>query len=123
MELGREVCRESAGRVAPLSYPQESLSSPSGVPLGELQGRVYLRFEVVDLPGVLSHVPGGLADNGIGLESVIQRGPSATGEPVTLVVWTHSSPEAAVREALARIDTWPEVLSPTRLIRIEEEMG
>ncbi|MED5262634.1 MAG: homoserine dehydrogenase [Myxococcota bacterium] len=123
MELGREVCRESAGRVAPLSYPQQNLSSPRVLPLGELQGRLYLRFEVVDLPGVLSHVTGGLADHGIGIESVIQRGPSATGEPVTVVVWTHPSPEAAVREALKRIDTGPEVLSPTRVLRIEEEVG
>jgi homoserine dehydrogenase len=46
IELAREVQRGSAGRVAPLSTLPEALVPKPIVPLGELFGRLYLRFTV-----------------------------------------------------------------------------
>jgi homoserine dehydrogenase len=122
IELAREVRRGQAGRVAPLSTLPEALVPKPIVPLGELFGRVYLRFTAKDEPGVLSTITGLLGEHGISIESVIQKGRGHAGASVPVVVFTHPAPEAAVRLALDAIDELPEVTERTRLIRIEEEL-
>jgi homoserine dehydrogenase len=108
--------------VAPLSYLPESLRALPLVPLGELQGRAYLRFTAVDRPGVLAHLAGVLGDHGIGIESVIQKGRGGASGSVPVLVQTHPTREAAIRAALEQIDRLPDVTAPTRLIRIEDEL-
>jgi len=121
IELAREVERGSAGRVAPLSTLPEALVPKPIVPLGELVGRVYLRFTAKDQPGVLSTITGILGENGISIESVIQKG-RGHEDGVPIVVFTHPASEAAIRLALESIDRLPEVTAPTHLIRVEEEL-
>ncbi len=121
MEVAREVRRGSAGRVAPLSYLPESLKRKPLVPLGDLEGRAYLCLSVRDEPGVLGHVASILGENGIGIESIFQRGSSRTGEAVPIIIFTHRTREARVRAALAEIDRLPDVTAPTRLVRVEED--
>src|SRR6185503_10031985 len=62
----------------------------------------YLRFEVLDLPGVLAEIAGHLAEGGVSIESMIQRGRDH-GAPVAIVMITHESPEAQVERALKAI--------------------
>jgi len=121
MEIAREIRRGRAGRVAPLSYMPDHLEARPAFPTGEIRGRVYLRFTARDEPGVLSHIAGGLADCGIGIESLIQKGQGASGRSVPVIVLTHPTREEAVRAALYEIDRLPDVTAATRMIRIEEE--
>lgn len=60
---------------------------------------VYLRFEVFDVPGVLAEIAGHLAECGVSIESMLQRGRSP-GEPVSIVMITHETQHAAVERAL-----------------------
>jgi homoserine dehydrogenase len=120
IEIAREVKRGGAGRVAPLSYLPTELSAKSLVPLGELSGRYYLRFTAVDRPGVLAHIASVLGENGIGLESVLQKGRAHSKGSVPVLILTHPAREASVRNALEIIDALDDVTAPTRLIRIEE---
>ena len=105
-------------RVAPLSYQPGHLEARSIVPLAELSGRFYLAFGVADRPGVLAQLTALLAEHGVSIESVLQRGRGA--DPVPLQVLTHVCSEAQVRAALADIAQMPELTTPTRLIRLEE---
>jgi homoserine dehydrogenase len=122
VEIAREIRRGGAGRVAPLSYLPDSLRSLPLVPLGEIQGRAYLRFTAQDRPGVLGHLAGVLGDHGIGIESVIQKGRGDESRSVPVLVQTHPTSEAAIRAALEQIDRMPDVTAPTRLIRIEDDL-
>jgi len=122
MEIAREIVRGVSGRVAPLSYPVSELESKPLVPLSELRARCYLRFAAVDRPGVLSHLGGALGENGISIESVIQRGAGSAGKSVPVIILTHPALEGSVRKALRQIDALPDVTAPTKLIRIDEEM-
>jgi homoserine dehydrogenase len=122
VEIAREIRRGGAGRVAPLSYLPEALRSVPLVPLGELEGRAYLRFTAVDRAGVLGHIAGALGEHRIGIESVIQKGRGSSGDAVPVLVLTHPAREAALRAALERIDALPDVMAPTRLVRIEEKL-
>lgn len=122
VEIAREIRRGGAGRVAPLSYLPDALRPVPLVPLGELSGRAYLRFTARDRAGVLAHITGVLGEQGIGIESVIQKGRAADAGSVPVLLLTHATSEAALRAALERIDALPDVTAPTRLVRIEEEL-
>ena len=122
IEIARELRRGSAGRVAPLAFLPHALGRRALVPLGELIGRAYLRFTALDRPLVLAHITGALGEHGIGIESVIQKGRGHQGASVPVLVQIHPARESAVRGALEKIDRLPDVTSPTRLIRIEEEL-
>jgi homoserine dehydrogenase len=81
-------------------------------------GAYYLRLMVVDRPGTIADVTAVLRDQGISLESMLQRGRSP-GEAVPVVLVTHETREAAMNAALVRIAALAVVLEKPMLIRIE----
>jgi homoserine dehydrogenase len=107
------------GRLTPVwgAAASELLASAS-VPMQQHSGCYYLRLMVVDRPGVIADVTAVLRDQGVSLESMLQRG-RAPGEAVPVVLVTHETGEEAVRAALARIAALEAVLEEPTLIRIE----
>jgi homoserine dehydrogenase len=77
-----------------------------------------LRFEVLDLPGVLAEIAGHLAQSQVSIESMIQRG-RAHGEPVSIVMITHETPQSAVERALKVIATSDKVRARPCMIPME----
>ena len=122
VEIAREVRRGASGRVAPLSYLPGALRERPLVPLGELTGRSYLRFSVLDRPSVLAGITGALGSRDIGIESVLQKGRAGSDGSVPVLILTHHAREEALRDALVEIDAMSDVTAPTRLLRIEEEL-
>jgi homoserine dehydrogenase len=59
-----------------------------------------------------------LRDQGVSLESMLQRGRSP-GEAVPVVLVTHETKESAMREAVTRIAALAAVMEEPTLIRIE----
>jgi homoserine dehydrogenase len=107
------------GRVTPVwGATSGALSDAPSVPMLAHVGAYYLRLMVVDRPGVIADVTAALRDAGISLESMLQRGRSP-GEAVPVVLVTHETREAAMRDALARIAALDAVLEDPALIRIE----
>ncbi len=95
-----------------------ALTDAPSVPIAAHVGAYYLRLMVVDRPGVIADVTAELRDQGISLESMLQRGRSP-GEVVPVVLVTHETREAAMRAALARIGALDAVLEDPAVIRIE----
>jgi len=107
------------GRITPVWGAQSgALSNAPSVPMLAHVGAYYLRLMVVDRPGVIADVTAALRDAGISLESMLQRGRSP-GEAVPVVLVTHETREAAMRDALARIAALDAVLEDPAVIRIE----
>jgi homoserine dehydrogenase len=96
------------GALAPL--PSVSMETHSGA--------YYLRLMVVDRPGVIADVTAVLRDQGVSMETMLQRGRSP-GEAVPVVLTTHDTAEPAMRRALARIAALDAVLEAPAMIRIE----
>jgi homoserine dehydrogenase len=94
------------------------LSAAPSVPMSDHVGAYYLRLMVVDRPGVIADVTAVLRDQGISLESMLQRGRSP-GEAVPVVLVTHETKESAMRSALDRISALNTVLEDPTVIRIE----
>jgi homoserine dehydrogenase len=96
----------------------DALSNAPSVPMSTHVGPYYMRLMVVDRPGVIADVTAVLRDQGISLESMLQRG-RAPGEAVPVVLVTHETRESAMTAALERIEALNTVLEPPTVIRIE----
>jgi homoserine dehydrogenase len=107
------------GRVTPVwGAAAEALSAVPSVPMSAHVGPYYTRLMVVDRPGVIADVTAALRDQGISMESMLQRGRSP-GEAVPVVLVTHETKESAMRAAVARISSLGTVMEEPVLIRIE----
>ena len=88
---------------------------------GEAPARIsayYLRFNVLDVPGVLAEIATRLAESSVSIESMIQRG-RAPGEPVSIVMITHECAETHVARALKVIAASDKVLGAPCMIPME----
>jgi homoserine dehydrogenase len=121
IEIARNLRRGCAGRIAPGGF---FLANPSArtelAPFEQVYSEYYLKFRVVDKPGVLSKIAGVLGRHAISIASVLQKGQGQTAVPIFVV--THRSKESDMRAALAEVDCLPDVLDRTRMIRIENSL-
>ena len=88
------------------------------VDFGKVNTQWYLRLEVADSPGVLSQIASAFADAGVSLGSVRQEG---RGDSATLVLVTHTAPEAAQQAAVATLRSLEVVETVASSIRVESE--
>ncbi len=88
------------------------------VPLDEITSQYYVRFSVVDKPGVLAKIAAIFAAAKIGISSVIQP-EGHEGESVPLILMIHDAPNAAMRKALAKISRLPAVKAKPVMLRVE----
>lgn len=116
-----DVARNIAGgtpRRLSMDYYDEARPLPvKGI--DQLVSRYYLRFSVLDVPGVLAAIASVFARHSISIASVVQRG-AVEGESVPVIFVTHNAVEASVRAALAEVEAMDFIRAPTRIIRIEE---
>jgi len=85
----------------------------------EFSSRYYLRFTVVDRPGVLSKISGILGNYNISISSLIQKERHPV-DSVPVVILTHTAFERDVKKAISEIDILPIVKGKTVLIRVED---
>lgn len=120
VEMARNLKRGLAVRVPPLGYPEASIKSDGILAMSDVVTNYYVRVQARDRPGVLSKVSGIMADYGISLDSVIQKGRDrAKSVPVVFV--THTAREADIRAAATKIGDMDDVDGPPVIVRIEDE--
>lgn len=88
------------------------------VSLAQREGEYYVRFEVLDRPGVVADIARILGKEQVSIASMIQRG-QARNRTVPLIMTFHKSKESAVTAALAEIERLDCVLDKPCMIRIE----
>jgi homoserine dehydrogenase len=121
LEIARNIMAGIGRRTAPLGYLDERVKNLSIKPIGEIISKYYLRFSVVDKPGVLARIAGELGRNSISIESMIQTARSAQ-ESVPIVIMTHEAREMDVRCALQEIDSFDFIREKSNVIRIEDNL-
>ena len=93
------------------------------------EGGYYIRLSVYDRTGAFAAIASRMAEQGISLESIVQRRPRAelpgfrrqkAGSPAAVVMITHQTTEAAIRKALAAIERDGHVDAKPQMIRIEK---
>jgi homoserine dehydrogenase len=101
--------------IPPANAPEAMVTLPI---VDDVDSGFYLHLEVADERGVLANVARVLAEHGVSVKSVVQRGMS---HQARLVMVTHPVAESrffAAMEEIARLDV---LRSPPRAIRVIEE--
>jgi homoserine dehydrogenase len=121
IDIARNLLAGIGRRCAPLGYLDERIKSLEIKPMGEIVSKYYLRFSVLDKPGVLARIAGALGVNNISIESMIQTARKAGGT-VPIVIMTHEAREMDVRKALDEIDGFEIITEKSNFIRIEDAL-
>ncbi|MCW5982565.1 MAG: homoserine dehydrogenase [Bryobacteraceae bacterium] len=116
MRVAREIRNGSPERVSPFAH--ERLGEYQPIPV-TLQNRAfYLRFRVVDRPGIIAALSRILAAKNISLDAVVQL-PSESKSNLPFVITTERSSERDVREALGEMSGLDFLVEPPLALPIE----
>ena len=121
MDIARNILAGIGRRTAPLGFLEERIRDLPIKPIGEIVSKFYIRFSVMDKPGVIARIAGALGRNDISIESMVQTARSVQ-ESVPIVIMTHEAREMDIRKALAEIDSFDIVREKSNLIRIEDNL-
>ncbi len=119
VEIARDILAGTNDRVPAQSFLKNEMRSIPLMNIDEIESEYFLRFSVLDNPGVLSRISGILGSHSIGILSVIQKGRCDQGTGVPLIMMTHCASEKNVQLALKEIDALDVVCEKSNLIRVE----
>jgi homoserine dehydrogenase len=85
-------------------------------PIAETPTRYHVSLDVADVPGVLATVATEFSRHGVSIATVRQDG---HGDAATLVIVTHSAPDAALSATVAALRGLPAVRGVTSVLRVE----
>jgi homoserine dehydrogenase len=107
-------------RVPHLAFQPDAMADTAILPIDQVVTAFYLRIRVADEAGVLAGITGILAEEDISIDALLQR-ESGEGEKQTdVIILTHDTVEGRMRQAIARMQALPTVLSPIVSLRKEE---
>lgn len=98
--------------------PRVRIGAGAVADFGQVDTSQYVRLEVEDAPGVLAAIADAFGQAGVSIRSVWQEG---RREDATLVLITHSAPEADHRKALDKLGDLPSVRQVAAVIRVVGE--
>ncbi len=99
--------------------PVASAGLPA-IPMDNALTRYYVALDVVDRPGVLAPVAESFARRGVSIKVVHQEG---RGEDASLIIVTHTAPEAALAATVAELAAMDSVRDVDSVLRVEGEVG
>ncbi|MGH1418286.1 MAG: homoserine dehydrogenase [Hyphomicrobiaceae bacterium] len=115
--------------VLPFGVPAEALQPHQPAGLNAHHGAYYVRLSVYDQPGAMAAIAKRMGDEGVSLESIVQRREKndlpgiaaikATDKPTQVTLITHETTEHAMRAALDGIEADGKVSERPQMIRIE----
>lgn len=122
VDVSRNLVRGASGRVPQRAWRGEHLEERRVADVGRNVSRHYLRFTVLDRPGILARIAGVLGAFDVSIEQMLQTGRARdVGAAVEVVMLTHEAREANVRNALQEIHMLSGIVEPTKALRIDEE--
>ena len=116
MRVAREIRFGNPERVSPFAH--ERLGEYNPIPVTRQKRAYYLRFRVVDRPGIIAALAGILAEKRISLDAVLQL-PCDNKQDVPFVITVEPSSEEAVREAVEKMSGLDFLLEPPLALPME----
>ena len=120
IEIARNIASDSISRLPAVSFQSSEIKHIPLKDISTIESEYFLRFNVLDKPGVLSKISGILGNHCISIESMIQKGRGEQGKAVSLVMMCHRSREGNIQKALQEIEKLDVVSGKSNLIRVEK---
>ncbi|WP_174873283.1 homoserine dehydrogenase [Vogesella oryzae] len=122
VDVTRLMTADPGHRVPHLAFQPDQLKDLRILPIEEVVSSYYLRIQAADRAGVMADITRLLAENGISIEALIQKGAVADGS-AEIVILTHRVVEKAVNKAIAAIEALDSVAGKVVRLRMEELNG
>jgi homoserine dehydrogenase len=116
MRVAREILFGSPTRVSPFAH--QRLGEYQPIPVTLQKRSYYVRFRVVDQPGIISALSGILSAKHIGIEAVLQL-PHENKLDLPFVITLEPTTESAVCQAAAEMSKLPFLLEPPLVLPME----
>ncbi|MET0971376.1 MAG: homoserine dehydrogenase [Tardiphaga sp.] len=116
-------------RALPFARPVDKLKPTTKAPMERHEGGYYIRLMARDLAGTAARIATRLAEQNISLESIVQRHPNGSIEPVgsgtkpspvPVILITYATSEDAMRRALQAVQGDKVISGKPQVIRIEK---
>ncbi|MBI3693725.1 MAG: homoserine dehydrogenase [Acidobacteria bacterium] len=120
MRVAREIVNGSPERVSPFAH--DRLREYAPISIHHQVRPYYLRFRVVDRPGIIAALAAILASAHISLEAVLQE-PCTNKQDLPFVITLEPSSERAVREAVEKMSGLDFLLEPPLALPMEPPLG
>ncbi len=120
VDVTRLLTSSPEHRVPVLAFLPELLSDTPIVPMEAVETAYYLRFQVLDKPGVLADITRILADNHISINAMIQKEHADKEDKVNIIMLLHRTREKNVNTAIEKIQSLPAMADKIIRIRLEE---
>jgi homoserine dehydrogenase len=102
VDVVRNINNNMAGRVPPLAFQQNQLTSTPVLNIADIHTRYYLRLKVIDQSGVMANITSALAQKNISIKALLQK-ESMCQEAVDIIILTDITKEVFIDEALHSI--------------------
>lgn len=117
-----DIARGNA--VPPLGIPSSGIVPHVRARMRAHEGGYYIALRVFDRPGVMAGIATRMAERGISIQSIVQKGQHlepdvAVDTAVTVTLITHETTEELIRAAIADIEADGQIEGRTQMIRIE----
>ncbi|MFB9158094.1 homoserine dehydrogenase [Chromobacterium violaceum] len=119
VDVTRLLTSDPEHRVPHLAFQPDQLQDLPILPIAEVTSSYYLRIGAIDRAGVLANITRLLAENGISIEALIQKGSVSDGT-AEVVILTHRVQEKAINRAIAGIEALDSVDDKVVRLRMEE---
>jgi homoserine dehydrogenase len=119
MRVAREIRSGSPERVSPFAHARLGEYKPISITLH--QSAYYLRFRVVDRPGIIAQLAAALAAENISIDSVLQL-PQANWRDLPFVITVEPATEKSVRAATARMSELNFLIEPPLAMPMERSL-
>jgi len=119
VDVARSVVYESGQKVPYLGFDPSSLEPLDVLEMDEVLSAYYLRIEALDRPGVLAKIASILSDNGINIESIMQKESEVRDGRIPVIILTHTVQERQINRAIADLEALAEV--DQKVVRIRAE--
>src|SRR5579863_8911707 len=119
MRVAREIRSGSPERVSPFAHARLGEYLP--IPITLNRSAYYLRFRVVDRPGIIAQLAAALAAENISIDSVLQL-PQANWRDLPFVITVEPTNEASIRAAVVRMSELNFLIEPPLAMPMEESL-
>lgn len=119
MRVAREIRSGSPERVSPFAHARLGEYRP--IPIALHESAYYLRFRVVDRPGIIAQLAAALAAENISIDSVLQL-PQANWRDLPFVITVEPATEQSVRAAIARMSELNFLIEPPLAMPMEKSL-
>ncbi len=119
MRVAREIRSGSPERVSPFAHARLGEYKP--IPIALNASAYYLRFRVIDRPGIIAQLAAALAAENISIDSVLQL-PQANWRDLPFVITVEPTTEQSVRAAIARMAELNFLIEPPLAMPMEKSL-